>query len=275
MHPLDSLLGDTVVESHTVAEWPLSHTRKVVLASGRAYAHKVTSPPVIEREFYAAAGTARLLPGHRLLDDALLVDWIDSPSLADLKLGEEELLAHAAEVVKRIGELEPGLPVYLDVGTPEKWTAEATATLAKLRRLASGGRFPESFAPAADDIEPWILSSAVLDEVEAHSRLVHRDLKPAHVFPAAGGYRVIDWQFPAIAPAGVDLVGFLDEAGIDAFHHVDPVTYGIAYFLHLRWATVAQHDLFPDSPVPFLVEWAQGGLRGVRRALSSVNGLRG
>ncbi|MFF5076622.1 phosphotransferase [Actinoplanes sp. NPDC000266] len=268
MHPLDSLLGDTVVESHTVAEWPLSHTRKVVLANGRAYAHKVTSPPVIEREFYAAAGADRLLPGHRLLEDALLVDWIESPSLADLRLSEEALLEHATEVVNRIGGLEPGLPVHLDVGTPEKWTAEATATFVKLRRLTAGGRFPASFAPAVDDIEPWILSAPVLDEVEAHSRLVHRDLKPAHVFPTADGYRVIDWQLPAIAPAGVDLVGFLDEGGIDAFHHVDPVTYGIAYFLHLRWAVVAQHDLFPAATVPFLEEWARGGLNGVRRVLS-------
>ncbi|XVV16113.1 phosphotransferase [Actinoplanes sp. CA-131856] len=267
MPSLDSLLGDTVVESRTIAAWPLSHTRKIVLASGRTYAYKVTSPPVIEREFYAAAGTARLLPGHRLLDDALLVDWIHSPSLADLKLGEEDLLAHATAVVDQIGKLEPGLPVHLDVGTPAKWTAEAAVTLAKLRRLASDGRFPKSFTPGVDDIERWIVSPVVLDEVEARSRLVHRDLKPAHVFPTADGYRVIDWQLPAIAPAGVDLVGFLDEAGIDAFHHVDPVTYGIAYFLHLRWAVVAQHDLFPEATVPFLEEWARGGLKGVRRAL--------
>ncbi|MFG1992133.1 phosphotransferase [Actinoplanes sp. NPDC048988] len=262
------LLGETIVQSHTVAEWPLSRTEKVVLADGRSFAYKTTSPPVMEPEFYAAAGATRLLPAHHRVGNALLVDWIDSPSLADLPLSENELLTHAARVVQQIGELEPGLPVYLDVGTSAKWAAEAASTVVKLRQLMADGRFP--FSPGVDDIESWILSAPVLGTVEAHSRLVHRDLKPAHVFPAGDGYRVIDWQFPAIAPAGVDLVGFLDEAGIDAFHHVDPVTYGIAYFLHLRWAVVAQHDLFPGAPVPFLRDWAAGGLRGVRRAAEAV-----
>src|SRR5689334_120140 len=111
------LLGETIAESHTVAEWPLSRTEKVVLADGRSFAYKTTSPPVIEPEFYAAAGRTRLLPGHQRVGNALLVDWIDSPSLADLPLSGKELLAHGTRVVQEIGELQPDLPVYLDVGT--------------------------------------------------------------------------------------------------------------------------------------------------------------
>lgn len=268
---LGSIVGDTVVERRTVAEWPLSWTQKVVFASGRAFAYKAMLPPLIEPDLYAAAGTARLLPSHRQVGTvgdcaALLVEWIDAPSLADQALGETQLLAHATEVVRQIGEMGSGLPVYLDVGTPEKWSAEAAATLGKIRQLARDGRFSTTIAAAVNDVESWVLSDRVLDNVAVHSRLVHRDLKPDHVFLTDGGYRLIDWQLPAIAPGDTDLVWLLEAAGVDSFRHVDPVTYGIAFFLHLRWATVGQHDLFPEVAVPFLQDWADDGIQGIARA---------
>lgn len=268
---LEAVTGDTVVERHTVAEWPLSWTQRVVFASGRAFAYKAMLPPLIEPDFYAAAGTVHLLPGHRHVGNfgdcaTILVEWIDAPSLADRNPGEKRLLAHATEVVKQIGEMGPGLPAYLDVGTPGKWSAEATATLGKVRQLASDGRFSRIVAATVDDVESWVLSARVLDSVAAHSRLVHRDLKPDHVFLTDDGYRLIDWQLPAIAPADIDLVWLLEGASIDSFRHVDPVTYGIAFFLHLRWATVGQHDLFPEVVVPFLQDWAEEGIKGIARA---------
>jgi hypothetical protein len=272
---LGALIGDTVMERRTVAEWPLSWTQKVVFASGRAFAYKAMLPPLIEAEFYKAAGAARLLPAHQLLGNigdcaGVLVEWIEAPSLGDQKLSETNLLAHAAEIVEQIGEIGSGLPAYLDVGTPEKWSVEATATLGKIRQLASDGRFSKSIASTMDEIEAWALSERVLDNVNAHSRLVHRDLKPEHVFLTDDGYRVIDWQLPAIAPGNIDLVWLLEESGIDSLRHVDPVTYGIAYFLHLRWAAVGQHDFFPATAVPFLEDWANDGINGIIRTVKAV-----
>ncbi|TDV43723.1 phosphotransferase [Actinophytocola oryzae] len=271
---LGSITGDTVVTRQTVAEWPMSWTQKVMFSSGRTFAYKAMLPPLVESEFYAA-GPSPLLPGYHHVGEFnycanILVEWIDSPSLADLELDEAELLTHATNVVARIGEMTQDSPTYLDVGTPEKWSSEAAATLDKLRRLASDGRFASTMSMAVDVLQPWVLSTEVLDVVAAHSRLVHRDLKPAHIFPTGNGYRVIDWQVPAIAPADVDLVWLLEEAGIDSFPHVDPVTYGIAFFLHLRWATVAQHDFFPGFVTPLFEGWANDALTALARAREAV-----
>lgn len=267
---LESVVGDALVERNTIAEWPMSWTQKVVFASGRTFAYKAMLPPLIESDFYAA-GAAPLLPGHRPVgrfgDCAnILVEWVHSPSLADLEVDESELLAHSTEVVKQIGAMGQNRPTYLDVGTPEKWSAEAATTLGKLRQLISDGRFPRTIATTVDDLERWVLSTRVLDEVTENSRLVHRDLKPAHIFVTGDGYRVIDWQVPAIAPGDVDLVWLLEEAGVDSFPHVDPVTYGIAFFLHLRWATVAQHDFFPQFVAPLFEGWAKDALKALTRA---------
>lgn len=266
---LGSMVDDVVVRRDTVAAWPLSWTQKVTLSSGRAFAYKAMLPPLIESDFYAAA-TSALLPGHRHVGtfdgcDNILIEWIDSPSLADAGIGESDMLTRAIAVVKEIGGMPQDLPVYLDVGTPEKWSSEVTATVHRLRQLNSDGWFSRSIAGVVDNVESWALSGQVLDEVAATSRLVHRDLKPAHVFPVDDGYRVIDWQVPAIAPGNVDLVLLLEAAGIDSFPHVDRNTYGIASFLNLRWAVVAQHDFFPGFTGPLFRRWTRDALRALGR----------
>ena len=86
---------------------------------------------------------------------------------------------------------------------------------------------------------------------------------------AEDGYRVIDWGTPAVAPARIDLVWLLAEAGTDPFPYVDPADYGVAYFLHLRWAVVAQHDFFPDVTAPIFQEWADEGAAAIQRVAGS------
>lgn len=266
---LESAVGEAVKRRRTIAEWPLSWTQSVEFASGRRFACKSMLPPLVESDFYAAA-TAAVLPAYEILgrfDNCanILIEWIDSPSLADVHLSSAELLAHARNVVREIGEIGPGCPAYLDVGTPEKWADEAASTLKKLRQLVSGGTFSRISPALIDDLEPWVTSAEVLDRIGVSSRLVHRDLKRAHVFPADGGYRVIDWQAPSIAPADVDLVWLLEESGVDSYQHVDPATYGVSFFLHLRWATVAQHDFFPGFAGPLFEGWASDALAALSR----------
>lgn len=270
---LAALLGGELVAREPVREWPLSLTQRVELADGRRYAYKSMLPPLVEPAFYDAARSS-LLPGHRSLGtlggcSTLVVDWIDAPSLAGLAADHDQLLRHGEAVLDRLAQLGGGPPVYLDVGSPERWTAEVDRTLDKLRRLIKDGRFREPGPDVISTVADWAASAPVIDRIATESRVVHRDLKPEHILLVEDGYRVIDWGTPAVAPARIDLVWLLAEAGTDPFPYVDPADYGVAYFLHLRWAVVAQHDFFPDVTAPIFQEWADEGAAAIQRVAGS------
>lgn len=253
-------MGVEVRSRETIREWPLSWTQKVEFADGRRYAYKSQLAPMVEPAFFAACASP-LLPAHHALGSyedcsTLLVEWLDAPSLADLGLGADEIRARGAEVVGRIAEIGSDLPVYLDVGTPQKWTAEARTTLDKLRTVMADRRFLNLAADLPDRLEVWAGSEPVLERIASDSRIVHRDLKLEHVFVTGDGYRVIDWAVPAIAPGLVDLVWLLKGSGIGSLGMVDAATHDIAHFLGLRWAVVAQHDFFPAHPNSMFEYWA-------------------
>lgn len=271
---LAELLGAPITTRETIREWPLSWTQRLELADGRAYAYKAQVPPLVERDFYAAA-RSDLLPRHldsgRLGDcSTVLIEWVDAPSLADLPGTEAERVERARTVVDLIGRIGGGPSVYLDVGTDTTWRAEADATLTKLRRLHGLGWFG-SISPAdADRVDGWSRTDAVRHTIETTSRLVHRDLKPEHVFVTEDGFRVIDWQVPVIAPYEIDLSMLLGESGLDPAARVDPSAYRISRFLALRWAVVAQHDFFPEEPWPMLEDWAGAALLAITADLDAA-----
>jgi hypothetical protein len=78
------------------------------------------------------------------------------------------------------------------------------------------------------------------------------------------GYRVIDWQRPALAPPEVDMVSLLVGQGVDPAPHVDPPAIGIYWFMLLHWAVHAQHTLFPGSSFPLFDGWARQSVDGIR-----------
>lgn len=267
---LGNLLGDRVVSRETIGMWPLSWAQHVTLSSGTQYAYKAMLPPLVEAVFYESTEST-LLPNHiqsGTFDtcSTLLIEWIDRPALSDLCLSADELVSHARRVVDQVGALPSDLPVYLDLGSSDKWTQEAQQTVGKLQRLITNGRFTSVPNDVVSGLDHWLMSGPVLERVNETSGLVHRDLKLAHIFPTDDGCdKVIDWQVPAIAPRAVDLVGLLQEAGIDALSYVDPSDFGIAAFLHLRWAVVAQHDFFPDSRFPLFNDWAASAIESLHR----------
>jgi len=267
---LSELLNEQIVDRSVVGEWPLSWAQRVTTDTGRRYAYKAMLPPLIEAEFYASTSNP-LLPHHIQTPgfgrcSTLLIEWIDLPSLADRHLTDDQAITHAYAVRRQLDTLPTTLPVYLDVGTASKWSDEVGRTLDKLRHLIADNRFASISVSMVDRLQHWLVSHEVLSHVDQTSCLVHRDLKPEHVFPVeGGGYYVIDWQVPVIAPRNVDIVGLLLESGIDPLPHTTPVDFGIAAFLRLRWATVAQHDFFPDSRFPVLDGWAASAILAIQR----------
>lgn len=237
-------------------EWPLSLVERVELADGRRLAYKSQLPPTVEPAFYPAA-TSPLLPAHRLLGrlgaaQTMVLDWIDAPLLAK----DDDLLRHGREVVAAIGQIGGDLPSYLDAGSTDTWLNLAEETMDRWERVIKAGWFRSTTAQDVAKVHEWTQSEEVLVTIEAGTRITHGDLKADQIFVTPQGYRVIDWQRPVVAPAEVDLVSLLVDAGIDPRPAVAPAVIGIFWLLRLRWAIEAQDELFPGTRFPLFDGWA-------------------
>jgi hypothetical protein len=257
---LSELLGVGITERATIHEWPLSCVQRLVLADGRKLIYKSQLPPTVEAGFYEAASSP-LLPEVRLLGklgncDTLTIDWIDAPLLRDVAYSAGGLIEQGKQVIAQIGEIKGDLPVYLDIGSAEKWSAEGQIVFDKVTKLIQDKRFTLIDLDAVERVRAWIMSPYVIAAIIDHPRVTHGDLTAEQVFVTADGYRVIDWQRPILAPPEVDLVALLVGQKIDPRRFVDPTLVGIFWFLHLRWAVVAQFDLFPDKRWPLFDQWA-------------------
>ncbi len=290
------LLGADLVERRTIHEWPLSCVQRIVLEDGRTLVYKSQRPPTVELPFYERADSS-LLPTHRALGrlgdcDTMTMEWIDAPLLSTIATRDIDMADHGRRVMaaiaairpidrERHGEGEGALPVYLDVGSREKWSANAHTALDKMRALVLDRRFASLTLDQIAALTTWSASAAVLDAIEANPRVTHGDLKGDQVFvmPAAAdartdtdarsdadanaGYRVIDWQRPVIAPPETDLVSLLVEQHMQPYGFVDITIIRIFWFLRLCWAIEAQFDLFPDfSGGPF-ERWARRATRHI------------
>ena len=252
-------LGE-VVARETIHWWPLSWVQRLELADGSRYAYKSQLPPTVEPEFYDAARSP-LLPRHRRLDrfgdcNTMIVEWLEAPRLDQLAEGKDRL-AHAWLVLDQIAELDPGLPVYLDLGSVDHWLETSEETSAKLQTLRGDSRLPSITPDEIDRLRQWAVSSAVRALFQAPPRIAHADLRADQIFVLDKGYHVIDWQRPVLGPAGLDTVGLLEDLGVDPRPYVDQATHALSHFLLLHWAVFAQHDLFPDSPNPGYDNWAK------------------
>jgi hypothetical protein len=257
---LADLLGVGIVERVTIHEWPLSCVQKLTLRDGTRLIYKSQLPPTVEPEFYAAA-TSSLLPAAQSLGKLggcaiMTFEWIDAPRLRDEAYSTSALIAHARCVIDQIGAIQGDLPVYLDLGSGEKWASESETALARLTTLINDRRFTSVDLDAVNRLRDWANSAPVVEAVAHHSRLIHADFRADQVFVQRDGYRLIDWQRPVIAPPEVDLVTLLVGKKIDPHPYVDPVAIGIHWFLMLRWAVEAQYTIFPNERWPIFNHWA-------------------
>jgi Phosphotransferase enzyme family len=262
---LSDILGSPIVDRRTIHEWPLSVVQRVQLEDGCTLVYKSQRPPTVEMAFYDRAFSS-LLPGHRSLGklgdcDIMTLDWIDAPLLSTIATQPAEMAEHGRRVIDEIAKItaidDGDVPVYLDVGTIDAWSANARNALHKMRTLVIDRRFASLTLDAVDRLTTWSEHDDVLDAIAANPRVTHGDLKGDQVFVTETGYRVIDWQRPLIAPAEIDLVSLLVEQQMKPYGLVDITIIRIFWFLRLCWAIEAQHDLFPDFTSGPFERWAR------------------
>jgi hypothetical protein len=237
---LGELLGAPVVGRRTIHEWPLSCVQELRLADGGRWIYKAQLPPTVEPEFYATASSPLLVRWLDVGSGALLLEFVDAPTLT----------GGAEAVVRSIGEIEGEVPVYVDVGTAERWEAYVRATLEGAARA-----FPSVDVEA---LRAWALAHATVAAVIAAPRLAHGDLTPAEVFVVGDGHRVVDWQRPVRGPAGLDLVTLAPELA-------DPLVARVFWFLRLGWAVTAEVDGLVPGASGLFRTWARDAAARVLR----------
>ena len=263
LHSDDELaeaLGVGISERATLHEWPLSCVQRLLLEDGRKLIYKSQLPPTVEPQFYAAASSP-LLPGHQNLGklgncEIMTIDWIDAPLLRDAAYSGGALIEHGKRVIAQIDEISGDLPVYLDIGSAEAWSAVGQTMFDKLVTLVRDKRFTSIDLDAVERVRAWTRSDSAIAAITKHPRVTHGDLTAEQVFVTADGYRVIDWQRPLVAPPEVDLVALLIGQHIDPRRFMDATLVGIFWFLRLNWVVEAQFDLFPDKRWPLFDQWA-------------------
>jgi hypothetical protein len=264
---LAAALNCGIVERQNVHEWPLSCVQRLLLKDGKRLIYKSQLPPTVESGFYECA-VSPLLPAHRVLGsldgcEFMTFECIDAPLLRDKVFTESDWIIHGRALVAQIGAIGGNPPAYLDIASAGAWLSEAESTFHKLDELVRS-RWSRFIKPErVDALRTWAESAAVRGCICKQPRLLHGDLKASQVFLDVNGYRVIDWQRPVIGPPEVDLVSFLIVQGIDARPYVACEIIGVFWFLFLRWAVIAQAELFPDFSDTLFCKWASTAMRQI------------
>ena len=264
---LAEALGASIVERETIRQWPLSCVQRLVLNGGEKLVYKSQLPPTVETRFFERACSA-ILPSHRFLGklgrcDTMTIEWIDAPLLRDTAVSAPDIVEHGKRILLQISQIQGDLPIYLDIGTVPAWLSEVSSTLEKLSALIQKRWFRSSTSAEVQRVHEWAESIEIRDAIAHQPGLIHGDLKADQIFVTPDGYRLIDWQRPAIAPPEVDLVSLLVGQAIDPNLYVEPVFVKIFWFLRLHWAVQAQADLFPESRNRLFDQWSSEAIQKI------------
>jgi hypothetical protein len=246
---LEALLQIPIVERATLHEWPLSCVQRLTTGDGRRLVYKTQYGPFVEAEFYAKARSELLVSARTMHQSdgyvVMLIEYVAAPTLADRVLGEQATVNIGRDILDRIAAIEGELPVFLDVGTEEKWQTQIDTTLRNLSRLVSTGQFSIVDTPVIRHLEQWAASKVVRSALRIRPGYVHGDLGADNVFLLSDEFRVIDWQKTKKGPTGLDLATLLESKAIEPLGYVDRGVVWIMYLLRIRWLTECAVRWFP------------------------------
>ncbi|MGC4044166.1 MAG: hypothetical protein QM758_10235 [Armatimonas sp.] len=246
-------LGEPVTERVTLHAWPLSQVDEVTLESGARWIYKLQHPPTLEAEFYQHARSPLMAPCRILRSDEngaeLLLPRLLSPTLKGWNGTEADFVSCGQEIIGHIGQIAGDVPVFRDLGSAPAWRAFVEETVSLIAPL-----WPEQAAA----VSQWSEEPNVLRVIDETSQLISGDLKAEHIFVEPDWPKVIDWQRPLRAPAGVELALLLESENIPAEKYVSPQALGVRWLVLTHWALFAKKHYLQD--LPFLHQWAKGAL---------------
>ena len=252
---LSALLGAEIVGRTTLHEWPLSCVQRLRLAGGATRIYKVQAQPTVEPAFYARACSPLLVAAQLVEHDegppALLLEEVQSPRLADLKLPAAEALNIGRAALAQIAVISGDLPALADLRTAALWLAYWQTVLDDLSQLAATGVFVRVDQALARDLARQAAAADVLAAFESTIGYVHGDLSAGNLFVAQSGLRVIDWQRPLWGPTALDLVCLLDSLGVDPRAFLDEGVVRLFYLLRIAWLTQCARRWFPAGAATY------------------------
>lgn len=238
---LETIYGSGIVERRTLHEWPLSCVQLVARRDGTRSVYKSQCGPTLEDEVLQIM-TGPILPTTKVLyknSGYLIMDFefIEAPLATEVSMSSDEAIAHGQRLIKEISALRASslCPVWLDIGTVDRWRAVTQELFGGYRRMVSRGLLSSNLEKCIDDMQMWSESTAVVRAIENGNTFIHGDLAAKNVFIKGNGHKVIDWQRPLRAPAEVDLVLFLDSKRVNPLLIVEPHYVGIMCLTGMWW----------------------------------------
>ena len=263
---LEELVGGTITERVTIHHWPLSHIQRLTLANGQKYIYKAQAGPTVEGKFYATAESALLVPARILYDSdgylCMLLNFIEAPSLTQLKLSEEQTLSVACDLSREIASIKGDLPALQDLRGPGKWTTFVRETVGMLDRLVREGRFKSSLGQAIRRTESLAKSTPALAAVSGPTGYLHGDFKGDNILKLPDGYKVIDWTRPLWGPADLDCLNAVASAGYSPLRHFERGLGMVHAFLSINWAAQCQLQWFKEGDYE---KWVEEGCQRMDR----------
>ncbi|MCP4160882.1 MAG: phosphotransferase [Deltaproteobacteria bacterium] len=248
---LSSLLGSTIIQRHTIHEWPNSCVQKITLKEGKSLIYKYQSGGMIESSFYEQASSLILPETRTLWEDSwyscMVIEYFDTPTFGQPDIPESELLIISAELLEAISKIKGDFPVLLDISSYSKWADMAGETLLRLRGLIENRRQYGSGIKDIEFMEKKVISPSIKSYFRSKTGLIHGDLNGGNIFHRDGGLKLIDWQSCKLAPIELDQASFLSRQGIDPSRYVSPEAAYMLYFVGIWWLVQCQTTLIPDG----------------------------